>query len=1217
MAINAAQLADATPSNPLVDTIDYFFDNILGLDGVSSLADISIVGTDENKEIKIKISAKPGQGVLSLIETFSIPLTEEKISKFLNKEIDITDYIKQNINDFVDAYIGKIVKSMDGYERGVATAATGALRNLLSARVVGDIAHELGASLTQFDLPDLDALGAAFGTSLSGLASNYYNMFVPDVLEAYGKIGISEILTAVTGGLDDRWVDALHTIQQGVLDPILSNIVDRYFNYGPFLPDQIFDNVKFTDVLGKVASDILVDYDALDKHVIDDILGLDGQGWLDTELAPLLTDGLNRLVEGAFVKSMEFLAGKFSADDLETLFDDATSIATIQQLLGTFFTKQLGEKLTSLFVSIDSLEEGLLSKLGSAIVSNALGDTIGSLAMSAISDLFGQAAASAIGASIFEGLGAVLGAGLGGVAGSLVFEALDHLFNGALSGLIGDLIDWIRNDSPQSFYRVAFNPETNGFEYVSQYHKDSDAKLDNAVKTMSQAFENSVEQVIAFIGQSASMDTAYDDITMVWGKKHYDEKFAAYRENQETLRTAFNGNASVVVNSTVGMVLRHMDFHTGDPIIAKAYEVWKAEVGTNAADAAFADANNLVLLQGLVGLARFANQYRQDPTSFDDLIASDTPIGITILQQFLEAQALGFNDAAVLKGSILKTETIGSAGAGDTIYLDGPASRAVARGGDDTIHAGAALRQEIDGGAGTDLLVLAKARDAYGLVRIDRADKSLTLMDKATGAQIMVRDVETFSFAGAVLSFDQAFTNHRPVFLTGESTDPLAVAVPTNGVFIANVSAKDADDDSLVYRLGGMDADNFIIDETGRLEFRSIPSLALAGDKDRDGVYEVTVTATDGSDAVVRSYYVRPASTGDKGNFVFGGGGDDTIGLYLAPAGQSKVTIYNDIVYGHTGADTIYGDKGDDYLNGGDGDDVLGGDDGDDILQGGAGDDKLYGWYGTDHIYGGAGRDLLLGDWGDDTLDGGADDDTLFGYEGNDTLHGGAGNDTMVGDAGNDAIDAGDGNNSLWGGAGDDTLEGGVGSDTIDGGAGTDIASYASARSRIEVDLSILEDQNTRGAGTDTLISIENVVGSNFDDVLAGNAGANLLNGGDGDDLLKGDGGADVLAGGAGADHFIFVSLSDSTKTAPDQIVDFMRGDLIDLQAIDANTTAAGDQAFHLGATFGHVGDIILTYDTSANRTVMNLYVDGDNVADATIWLTGNLQSLATIDFIL
>ena len=52
----------------------------------------------------------------------------------------------------------------------------------------------------------------------------------------------------------------------------------------------------------------------------------------------------------------------------------------------------------------------------------------------------------------------------------------------------------------------------------------------------------------------------------------------------------------------------------------------------------------------------------------------------------------------------------------------------------------------------------------------------------------------------------------------------------------------------------------------------------------------------------------------------------------------------------------------------------------------------------------------------------------------------------------------------------------------------------------------------------DTLISIENVQGSNFGDRLEGTDGQNWLYGNGGDDVLSGRDGIDVLSGGLGAD---------------------------------------------------------------------------------------------------
>jgi Ca2+-binding RTX toxin-like protein len=70
----------------------------------------------------------------------------------------------------------------------------------------------------------------------------------------------------------------------------------------------------------------------------------------------------------------------------------------------------------------------------------------------------------------------------------------------------------------------------------------------------------------------------------------------------------------------------------------------------------------------------------------------------------------------------------------------------------------------------------------------------------------------------------------------------------------------------------------------------------------------------------------------------------------------------------------------------------------------------------------------------------------------------------------------------------------------------------------VTVSLAIATAQNTIGAGVDTLINIENLTGSNFNDTLTGNTLANILNGGAGNDALTGGAGNDSLIGAVGND---------------------------------------------------------------------------------------------------
>jgi Ca2+-binding RTX toxin-like protein len=99
-------------------------------------------------------------------------------------------------------------------------------------------------------------------------------------------------------------------------------------------------------------------------------------------------------------------------------------------------------------------------------------------------------------------------------------------------------------------------------------------------------------------------------------------------------------------------------------------------------------------------------------------------------------------------------------------------------------------------------------------------------------------------------------------------------------------------------------------------------------------------------------------------------------------------------------------------------------------------------------------------------------------------------------------------------------LTAGAGSNVLDGGAGVDTASYARAGAAVRVSLVTGLAQDTGGSGSDTLLNIESLAGSNFNDALTGNAGANTLNGGLGQDVLEGGAGNDVLTDGTGNAYF-------------------------------------------------------------------------------------------------
>lgn len=401
----------------------------------------------------------------------------------------------------------------------------------------------------------------------------------------------------------------------------------------------------------------------------------------------------------------------------------------------------------------------------------------------------------------------------------------------------------------------------------------------------------------------------------------------------------------------------------------------------------------------------------------------------------------------------------------------------------------------------------------------------------------------------------------------------------------------------------------------------------------------------------------------------------------------------NDIRNGTASADTIVGRAGNDQLSGLGGNDRLNGGINTDRLDGGTGTDTadysniVLG--GTTYIGATAGVNIHLDIAGVQNT-GGAGLDTLVSIEDligtnfNDRLTGNGGNNVLSGLNGNDILVGNGGADQLFGGNGNEYLNGGTGNDVLNGGAGIDYADYTNgsnqgqafigATSGVTVDLNMIGQQNTGGAGLDTLVGIENINATNFDDILIGNVSNNkllgkggddfldglfgndtldggdgndkllgyfgndtlngengndtlngendndTLNGGSGDDTLIGGGGADHLTGGAGQNVFVYQELSDSLAGASrDIIADFSSSfDDIDLRGVDADETQVGNQAFtYIGSapfTF-HFG-IFLPHQLRYDNGILQGNTDFDGAAEFEIELAG-APSLSVSDLFL
>lgn len=262
------------------------------------------------------------------------------------------------------------------------------------------------------------------------------------------------------------------------------------------------------------------------------------------------------------------------------------------------------------------------------------------------------------------------------------------------------------------------------------------------------------------------------------------------------------------------------------------------------------------------------------------------------------------------------------------------------------------------------------------------------------------------------------------------------------------------------------------------------------------------------------------------------------------------------------------------------------------ILKGEGGNDTIFAADGNDYLYGGAGTDKLDGGLGDDTMAGGAGDDiyevdslndtvTESLNEGSDTIrtsltsytltadnvenltYTGSLAATLTGNSLANRIIGGIGNDVLSGGTGDDILSGQAGSDKLNGDDGSDTVDYTGIATALNITLSSgAATVIVSKTETDTLTSIENLIGGSGADSLIGDTKDNALKGGLGNDLLK---------GGAGNDSY-YIQLG---KSGNDIIID---------------SSGTGDSFYIAGTSQGYILDFDVSTDNK--QLLLNISLD-------------------------
>ncbi len=354
----------------------------------------------------------------------------------------------------------------------------------------------------------------------------------------------------------------------------------------------------------------------------------------------------------------------------------------------------------------------------------------------------------------------------------------------------------------------------------------------------------------------------------------------------------------------------------------------------------------------------------------------------------------------------------------------------------------------------------------------------------------------------------------------------------------------------------------------------------------------------------------------------------------------------DDEIKGGRGDDHLFGGDDDDEIHGGRGDDHIFGGDGHDELKGGRGDDELVGDKGNDDVFGGRGDDRAIWNNGDGSdlihlgrgydrvqvnlADGGDDRATISTSRTGVTFE----RAPFESGLGAFALDIrGTEKLEVNGLAGDDSvaLVGDILDEIkleLDGGSDTADAAGASSHDDIEtgdtLDLSALStgarvdlDENNQGVLVaknadsdstapglsefgnlqiggelviDELNDFENVIGTDFNDVIFGNSQNNVLKGGEGNDALHPFGGTDFVDGGAGTDILLLQGFGAG------QFIDFVNGEAGNLNATGDGIAAGA--AINTFINFENVngssvgGDVIIGDD---NDNVLN-GLGGDDV---------------------
>ncbi|MEM7556553.1 MAG: calcium-binding protein [Cyanobacteria bacterium P01_A01_bin.84] len=286
----------------------------------------------------------------------------------------------------------------------------------------------------------------------------------------------------------------------------------------------------------------------------------------------------------------------------------------------------------------------------------------------------------------------------------------------------------------------------------------------------------------------------------------------------------------------------------------------------------------------------------------------------------------------------------------------------------------------------------------------------------------------------------------------------------------------------------------------------------------------------------------------------------------------------DDRLLGSQGKDIINGLEGNDTIRGLGGNDILNGDDGNDNLKGGAGNDTIDGGEGIDRIREAGDFDLIL----TDTQLTGHEVDVISNIE----------RGTLIGGDSDNKLDASEFSGRV-------NFRGKGGADVLIGGNNIDTAIYIDSDEGVSINLATNTATGGDAAG-DTLVSIENLIGSEFDDNLTGNNKNNVLRGEAGNDTIDGGEGIDRIR--EAGDFDLILTDTQLTGNGVDVISNIERGALI---GGDSNNTLDASEFSGRVNFRGKGGADILIGGDNINTAIYSDSDEGVSINLATNTATG------------